>query len=135
MIDMESIVYTKLKYLITQYLIAQKYTKYNFSTATPTIAPTEFPTIVIEQIDNSINSTNLENDELSVGSAIKIEIYTNTDSALAISRGIENVADDAMKSMYYKRIFGFAKIDNLTDATILKRVGRYSRTISDGDTV
>ena len=54
---------------------------------------------------------------------------------MAISRGIENVADDAMKSMYYKRIFGFAKIDNLTDATILKRVGRYSRTISDGDTV
>ena len=135
MIDAESIVFTKLKYLITQYLIAQKYTKYNFSTATPQTTITTFPTIVIEQIDNSINGTNLENDELSVGSAIKIEIYTNTDSALSISREIAKVADSAMKTMNYKRIFGFAKIDNLTDATILKRVGRYSRTISGGDTV
>ena len=130
MIDMESIVYTKLKYLI-----ALKYPKANFSTATPQTTITIFPTIVIEQIDNSINGTNLENDELSVGSAIKIEIYTNTDSALAISREIAKVADSAMKTMNYKRIFGFAKIDNLTDATILKRVGRFSRTISGGDTV
>ena len=130
MIDKESIVYTKVKYPL---FIA--YPKALFTTGTPQTTPTAFPCIVIKQVDNPITTTDLEGNEDAVTSYIQIEIYTNTDSALSTSRAIAKIADGAMKSMFYVRTYGFAQEPNATDTSILKRIGRFSRVIADGDTV
>jgi len=130
MLDKESIVYTKVKYLISV-----AYPKALFTTGTPQVTPTAFPCIVIKQVDNPITSTDLEGNEDAVTSYIQIEIYMNTDSALSTSRAVAKIADGAMKGMYYGRTYGFAQEPNATDTSILKRVGRYSRVIADGDTV
>lgn len=105
------------------------------TTQTYSATQSTFPCLFFKQSNNRVSDTNLEGDECAVTPIIQIEVFTNGSGALLDAEKIVGLADDEMRSMYFRRIFGPEPMDNLADRNIARMVCRYSRMIGSGDSL
>lgn len=68
-----------------------------------------------------------------VSTLIQIEVYVSGTNALMKATKIMTIADDEMRSMFFKRTFGPQQMENLADSNITRLVARYKRTLASGD--
>ena len=126
MIDVSNIVFTKVKYTVKAKYPSADYTNAIQGT------PTTFPCLYINQFDNPVSDTNLENEECAVSSNVQIKAFTTGTTASTTAKDMLTIADGAMQKMGYRRIFG-PKDMEVTNPT--QWVSRYARTIASGDVI
>lgn len=102
-------------------------------TSTNSDSPAEFPTLLVDQIDNPDTAVDLENSENAMESTIEIQTYSN--KSLTESRKIINIACDAMRQMGYRRRMGPKQVMNAGNSKIFRMVARFSRVIGVGEEI
>ena len=85
-------------------------------TNTTSNTPAQFPTVSVEQIDNSDAARDLENSENGVNSTIQIQAFSN--KSLTEARNVMDIVCDAMRQMGYARTFGPEPLLNMSDTKI-----------------
>lgn len=102
-------------------------------TSTTNTAPSAFPTIAVEQIDNLDAAVDLENSENGVISIIQIQAFSN--KSLTDAREAIKIACDAMRIMKYRRTFGPQPLQNMSDTKIYRLTARFRRFVGSLDDI
>ena len=96
-------------------------------TNTTSNTPAQFPTVAVEQIDNSDAARDLENSENGVNSTMQIQAFSN--KSLTEARNVMDIVCDAMRQMGYARTFGPEPLLNMSDTTIYRMSARFRRFV------
>lgn len=126
MIDKSNYIYTQVKNAISPLC---KETGQTF-----TEAPSAFPYMFFNQIDNSSTADDLENNENAVNTTVELTVYTTGNKKLTDAKNIMNLADTRMRELGFRRIYGPQQITNISDTNICRYLARYKRIIGSSDT-
>lgn len=102
-------------------------------TSTTNYTPSEFPTVAVEQIDNSDAAIDLENSENGTYSTMQIQVFSN--KSLNDSRNVMGIVCDAMRDMGYVRTFGPEPMLNMSDTKIYRTSARFRRFVGSVDSI
>lgn len=102
-------------------------------TSTVSNAPSKFPTVAVEQIDNRDTAHDLENTETAVISVIRVQVFSNKSATEA--RSVSESVCDAMRQMKYSRTFGIQPIPNSVDTSIYRTEIRFQRIVNSVDEI
>ncbi|MEZ3487322.1 MAG: hypothetical protein K1W22_12240 [Lachnospiraceae bacterium] len=123
MIDKSSEIFTHIMYAV-QPLCSSASQTYQDS-------PSKFPHIFVDNKDNPVTDTDMENSECAVTPMVEITTYTK--DGLSSAKKIISLADTEMRNMGFKRSFGPQQVTNVADTSITRVIARYSRRVADGD--
>lgn len=127
-LNIESLVYTRIKNKVTKNLIS-KYPDINFTTINKTKSGTKYPSVYVHMMESSERGTTLEATEIEgVLSSFQIDIYDNQSQSRT-----KDVATEIMKVAKEMRfqMVGFP-YNNNTDS-LYRMVIRIRRMICDDD--
>lgn len=94
-------------------------------------SPAGFPHVFVDDKDNPVTCTDMENNECAVTLLIEVTAYTEGD--LSLAKEIIGLADAEMQRMGFARLFGPQQAANIPDTGVVRVTARYSRMIADGD--
>lgn len=98
-------------------------------------SPSTFPYFYFNLIDNAETASDLSGNENAANMTAELTFYATGATALNICKNLMFVADTAMRSMGFRRMFGPQQIPNASDTNICRYLARYSRVICSGDTL
>lgn len=123
MIDKSSEIFTHIRYAIQPLCTSASQTYQD--------SPSKFPHVFVDNKDNPVTGTDMENSECAVTPMIEITAYTK--DGLSSAKKIISLADTEMRNMGFKRTSGPRQVTNTADTSIIRVIARYSRQIADGD--
>lgn len=123
MIDKSSEIFTHIRYAIQPLCTSASQTYQD--------SPSKFPHVFVDNKDNPITDTDMENNECAVTPMIEITAYTK--DGLSSAKKIIGLADTEMRNMGFARSFGPQQVTNVSDTSITRVIARYRRLIADGD--
>ncbi len=123
----------KSNYLFTQ--IKNLYTTTQLKEASQTFqdTPPGFPAMFFNVIGNETTANDLSNSENAVNTTVEITFYATGATRLSTCKSLMTTADDKMRSMGFRRVFGPQQITNVADTTICRLIARYNRIIGSDD--
>lgn len=123
MIDKSSEIFTHIRYAIQPLCTSASQTYQD--------SPSRFPHVFVDNQDNPVTGTDLENSECAVTPMVEITAYTK--DGLSSAKKIIGLADTEMRNMGFTRFFGPKQVTNVADTSITRVIARYRRLIADGD--
>ena len=94
--------------------------------------PPRFPTLLVDQLDNSDFAVDLENSGAAVRAHMELTAYSN--KSLTEVRNIMSTAREAMRLMGFVCNYGPRQIPS-TNVNLFRVIARFSRVIGDGDDI
>lgn len=126
MIDKSNYIFTQIKNLFTT-------TQLKDASQTYQDTPASFPYMFLNVIGNESTADDTSNNENAVNTTVEITMYATGATKLTTCKNLMATADDKMRSMGFRRIFGPQQITNITDTTICRYLARYNRIIGSDD--
>lgn len=123
MIDKSSEIFTHILYAVQPLCTSASQTYQD--------SPSKFPHVFVDNKDNPVSGTDLENSECAVTPMVEITAYTK--DGLSSAKKIINLVDAEMRNMGFTRLFGPQQVTNVADTSITRVIARYRRLIADGD--
>jgi len=97
--------------------------------------PVDLPYMFFNQIGNEQTADDLSNNENAVNTTIEITFFASGASKLTTCKNLMAIADEKMRSMGFRRVYGPTQITNIADTSICRYMARFSRVIGADDTL
>ena len=97
--------------------------------------PASFPYMFFNQIGNESTADDLDNSDNAVNTTVEITFYATGATRLSTCKSLMATADEKMRSMGFRRIYGPKQITNISDTSICRYVARFSRVIGSNDSL
>lgn len=130
MLDIESIVFTRIKYGVGNKLTST-YPKLNFTTSDRASTLPNFPTVYIHELGSAERGQDLEGTTINaILSTIQVEVTDNSDPANA--KQVMDEVVKVMKTMRYE-VNSMPEFNNTNE--VYRRVARFRRIVGASDTL